>query len=73
MVSEPDIGRCASEDGEPQRGWTPSGVQARTLGHEGGWTPGNVPSRMLGHEGGVDCEISHRLERGTSASEDVGP
>ena len=32
MVSEPDTGRCASEDAGPL--------------------------------GGVDCEISHRLERG---------
>ena len=30
-------------------------------------------ARTLGPEGGVDCEILHRLERETSASEDAGP
>ena len=50
--------RCASEDVEPWRGWTPVGVPARTLGPKGG---------------GVDCEIPHRMERGTSTNEDVGP
>ena len=36
-----------------------------------------MPARTLGPKrgggGGVDCEIPHRLERGTSVSEDVGP
>ena len=31
-----------------------------------------MPARMMGLEK-VDCEILHRLERGTSTSEDVGP
>ena len=35
MVSEPDTGRCASEEDEPQ-GWTRGGVPVRTLGPEGG-------------------------------------
>ena len=29
-------------------------------------------ARMLASKG-VDCEIPHRLEKGTSASEDAGP
>ena len=32
-----------------------------------------MPARTLRLEGGLDCEIPHRLETGTSASEDVGP
>ena len=37
MVSELDTGRCASQDIECWRGWTPDSVPARTLGLEGGW------------------------------------
>ena len=36
MVSELDIGRCASEEVAPLRGWTRGSVPARTLGLEGG-------------------------------------
>ena len=60
MVSEPDTGRCASEETEPQRGWTRGGVRARTPGPEGGWIGRShtdwrrkrVPARTLGPEGG---------------------
>ena len=37
-------------------------VRHRVVCQRGRWAPK-----------GVDCEIPHRLERGTSASEDVGP
>ena len=37
MVSELDIGRCASKEAQPGKEWTQSGVPARTLGPEGGW------------------------------------
>ena len=36
MVSKPDIGRCASKEAEPRKGWTRGGVPARTLGSKGG-------------------------------------
>ena len=42
---------------------------ARRQNPEGG-TPSGVPTRTLSLE--VDCEIPHRLERGTSSNEDVG-
>ena len=51
----------------------------RTLGPEGkwivkshiNWREERVPARMLVPKG-MDCEILHRLERGTNASENVG-
>ena len=60
MVHEPDIGRCASEEVEPRRGWTHGGVPARTLGSKGGciggshidWRRERVPAKTLGPEGG---------------------
>ena len=59
MVSEPNIGRCVSEDAEPRRGWI---VRFHIdLIEE------RVPTRTLG-PGGVDCEIPHWLERGTKPS-----
>ena len=49
MVSEPDTVRCASEDAESRRGV------------DTGWCANedNGPRRE------VDCEIPHRMERGT--------
>ena len=60
MVSEPDTGRWASEEAEPRRGWTQSGVPTRTQGLKGmgierSHVDGRrerVPARTLGHEGG---------------------
>ena len=37
MVSEPDIGRCASKDSELEGEWTPDGVLARMSDPEGEW------------------------------------
>ena len=54
IVLEPDIGRYASEEAEPQRG-----------GHR------RVLVRTLAPNG-VDWGVPHRLEKGTSASEDAG-
>ena len=36
MVSEPDIGQCASEEAETQRGRIQGNVLTKTLGLEGG-------------------------------------
>ena len=36
MVLEPDIGQCANEENEPQRGWTRGGVPVRILDLERG-------------------------------------
>ena len=52
---------------------TPGDVPAKRLSLERGWTRGGVPTRMLGLEGGWIGEVPHRLENGTSASEDAGP
>ena len=54
MVSEPDIGQCASEEAEPQRG-----VDTR-------W----CASKDARPRREVEREVPHRLEKGTSASED---
>ena len=69
----------ASEEAEPQRGWTPGGVPTRRLGPKGGghqavcqrggwaprgWTPSGVPARTLGPEG---------VDIGRCVSEDAGP
>ena len=66
MVSEPDIGQCASEEAESRRGWTEGGMLTKTLGLEGeshiDWRRKRVPARTLGPEG-VDCEIPPQLER----------
>ena len=59
------------------------------LSQEGDWTLGSVPTIKLSPEGGldtrwcasenaeprmeVDCEISHRSERGTRANDDADP
>ena len=37
-----------------------------------GWTQSSVPVRMLSSEGS-GLGVPHRLEKGTSAREDVGP
>ena len=37
MVTELGIGRCASEEAEPEGGWIQGSVPARTLGSEAGW------------------------------------
>ena len=34
MISELEIGQCASEKVDPRRGWTRGGVPTRTLGSE---------------------------------------
>ena len=52
MVSEPDIGRCASEDGKPRRK-----VDTRRCAKE------DIGPRRSWGGGGVDCDILHRLER----------
>ena len=52
MVLELDPERCASEDVEPQKRWTLSGVPARTLNREREWTSGCVQTRTLSLEGG---------------------
>ena len=60
MVLDPDIGQCANEENEPQRGWTRGGVPVRILGLERGglggshidWRREQVLARMLGLEGG---------------------
>ena len=69
MVSEPDTGRCVSEEAELRRGWTRDGVPARMLSLEGEWIggptsieEGNECQRGCWVEKGVDCEIPHRLE-----------
>ena len=46
MVSEPDTGRCASEEIESQRGWTRDGVPARMLTPEGGGLGGGGGSHI---------------------------
>ena len=51
MVSELDTRRCASEEAEPQRGWTRGGVLAKMLDHID-WRRERVPARTLGTEGG---------------------
>ena len=74
MVSEPDSGRGASEETEPQRGGHEAVCQ------QGRWVPKRgglgiphrlekkwVSARTLGLEG-VDCEIPHQLERRTKHS-----
>ena len=73
IVSEPDTGRCASEDAGPQRGWTLGDVLARTLSPEGGWIVRShiewggkqVLARTLGPKGGwiVRSHIGWRGER----------
>ena len=40
MVSEPNTERCASEETEPQRGWTRGDVPARTMGPVRRWIGG---------------------------------
>ena len=57
MVSELDIGRCANEEAEPQRE-----VDMR-----------RCTSKMLGLKGSGFGGGLHRLEKGTSTSEDAGP
>ena len=60
MLSEPDIGLCASEEAKPRRGVTPGEVLVRTLGPEGGWIRGShidwrgerLSVRTLDSEGG---------------------
>ena len=53
---------------------TPDDVPAFSLFPEGGKTRGGVPVRTLGPKGDVDLVgVPHRLEKGTSASEDAGP
>ena len=41
MVSTLDIGRCASKEAKPRRGWTRDGVPTRTLGLEREWIEGS--------------------------------
>ena len=60
MVSEPDIGRCASKDVEPRRGVDCEIPQRLDRGMSVNEDAG--PGR------GVDCEIPHWLERGTNHS-----
>ena len=55
MVSEPDIGRCASKDVEPRMGVD-----------NGRYVSEDVRPRRE-----VDCEIPQRWEKGTSANEDA--
>ena len=71
MVSELDIGRCANEEAEPQRGWTRDGVPVKMLDSKGGGLEGGGVPTSIG-EGNecrcwarrrVDCEIPHRLRR----------
>ena len=58
MVSEPDIGQCASEDVVPRRG-----VDAR-----------RCASKDAGPQKRVDLAgVPHRLEKGMSVSEDTRP
>ena len=60
MVLEPDTGRGAREEAEPQRGWTQSGVSARGRGGVGGLTSigeGNKCKQGRWALKGVDCEI----------------
>ena len=57
MVTKSDNGRCVSEDARPRRGMD----------------TGQCTNRTLGPDGEGDCEVPHRLERGMSASKDVGP
>ena len=47
-------------------------VPKRRLSPKGKWTRGSVPAKTLGHEGGWIGGVPHRLEKGTSASEDTG-
>ena len=45
----------------------------RRLSPEGDWTQGGVPARTLGLEEGWIGRVPHRLEKGTSANENIGP
>ena len=36
LITEPNSERCANEDTEPRREWTPGSVPVRALGAEGG-------------------------------------
>ena len=56
MVSEPDTGRCASEEAEPRKGWP----TRRCAGED------TRPRRE------VDWRVPHRLEKETNVSEDTG-
>ena len=58
MESKPDTERCASEKAQPRRG---GGVDMR-----------RCASKDAGHRRRVDWGVPHRLEKGTSASKDVG-
>ena len=57
MVSELDTGRCVSEEGKPRRR-----LDMR-----------RCASKDAGPQMRVDWGVPHQLEKGTSASEDVGP
>ena len=57
MVSELDTGRCVSEEGKPRRRLDMRRCASKDAG-----------PRMR-----VDWGVPHQLEKGTSASEDVGP
>ena len=57
MVSEPDIGRCASKEAEPRNGVGMRQCASKNAG----------PRRV------VDLGDPHQLEKGTSASKDAGP
>ena len=46
-------------------------MPTRRLSPEGGLTRGSVSARTLGPEGGELWGVPHRLEKGTSVSEDV--
>ena len=61
MLSEPNIGRCASEGADPRRG------RGRKGGHQMVCQRGRWALKR------VDFEIPRRLKRGTSASENAGP
>ena len=58
MVSEPDIGRCASLLAVPPKGVDTRRCASKDAGPKGGGGFGAVP---------------HELEEGKSASEDAGP
>ena len=57
MVSEPNTRRCVSKEVELRRG-----VDKR-----------RCVSKDAGPQRGVDWGVPHRLEKGTSANENVGP
>ena len=80
MVSEPDTGRCASEEAEPRRGVDTRRCSSKDVGPQRGGF--GVPHQLekgtsASEDAGpllarpskeVDCEIPHQLERRTKHS-----